>query len=187
MPVIRLSRRVGYGGAGRSKSGWIDHSGILGIIDQFIRYADEFTDFNERRPIAKMSYIYFKRFLFHGLLDDIDKAIVIEEEASRYLDSGIYRQARWVVTQSDADFNVSAEQLEKAASDSQDWYHSCALTRELYQQNSTVIETYIGELERLGYSSTLRSFLEFLRAKSRTYESKEIWQLGALVLGPGGI
>jgi hypothetical protein len=141
------------------------------LFDNYLRSVDEnpelMEEFYTDRQQGDTSNIYFRRFLFYGLLDDIDKAIAIHEKQSSHDVLGIFLQAHWIQTRSDADFKRSADKLEETVSHFQEWYHLkmpewfSELVAELYrgEQNNTAIETYIGELERLGYSSSLSLFL----------------------------
>jgi hypothetical protein len=129
-----------------------------------------------------LSFIYFRRFLFYGSLDDINTAITIQEGRGCNVLLGFYRQARWIRTRSDDDFSMSAQLVESFLSEwastwkvvgremTKGFYY---LFVELYAQNSTAVETYIGELERRGYSSTLTPFLRQLQVLSILYESLE--------------
>jgi hypothetical protein len=60
-----------------------------------------------------LSEIYFRRYLFRGSLDDLNKLITIEEcvdKGPSFL--GIYLQARWIQTRLASDFDLSAQHLE---------------------------------------------------------------------------
>jgi hypothetical protein len=137
------------------------------LFDHYLRSVDENPELTEEfytdRQQSKTSYIYFRRFLFFGLLDDIDKAISIHEKQSSHDLLGLFIQARWIQTRSDADFKRSADKLEELDQEwdplqMAEWFSG--LAAELYsEQNNTALETYIGELERLGYSSSLSLFL----------------------------